>query len=178
MSDHISAAVSAESEGDYERAARHWATAGFELLIQSNYQHSRAFREGLGDILTSIVADVRAGNEERAERHFLMTEALFKSMATDSEEAAARGLGWEWLGDASLVLDGSDAAACYDRAVEVYSTLSFDERMAWGAIPEFDAGYGAMLLLLDWQDIENVSDATLDFVARVEHKRDIDVGST
>lgn len=171
MSDLTTKALEAEESGNLEAAAKFYAFYSFRELVESNYRIGSQMRRGLTHMLESISADVRAGNYERAQTHLQLIEPLLKQLHETTDEESVQGLSSEWLGDAHLMVGNYEVATkYYGRALETFHELSLEDRLFWGAEPEFDSAYGAMKKFLADYDIQYSNEYTMEFEDRIRTK--------
>lgn len=172
MTELITKALEAERNGDLEAAAKFYAVYAFQELVGSNYQVGQEMRRGLTHMLESISADVRADNYDRARTHLQMIEPMLRKLQRNTDEKPIQGLASEWLGDAKLMVGDDDAIEHYEQALETFQSLSINDRLFWGAEPEFDNAYGAMKEFLAVYGIQYPNRYTLEFEDRVQKKID------
>jgi hypothetical protein len=165
-------AVNAERAGDPGEAARWYALTGFEHLVEAEYDFdSSRTREGTTFLLVAMSCDVRDGNRRRAAGHFEIADPLLDDLARSATDACLEGLAREWRGDARLLANEDGATEQYEAALTAFETVSFEDRMFWGATPAFDNAYGAMKTFLSEYNIEYPGSYTMEFTERVETKR-------
>ncbi|MFC4549692.1 MULTISPECIES: hypothetical protein [Halorussus] len=165
-----SKALAAEQDGELETAAKLYAFCSFRGLAESNYRDCPQMRRGLTHMLESISSDVRTSNFQRAQVHLRMTEPVFYLLLETSSERTIQGLASEWLGDAYFMLEDDAAFEHYEQALEIFQEISLQNRLFWGAEPEFDNAYGALKEFLSNYGIEYPNEYTIEFEQRVRTK--------
>ncbi|MFC7079370.1 hypothetical protein [Halorussus caseinilyticus] len=169
--DHLQYALDAAADDDLRAAAKWYALAGMEQLVEAGYEPCEGTATGVTYFLEAISADVRAENRSRARGHVRLVRPVLLDLAENATDACLRGLAREWLGDASLLVGERDALEQYRLAGEVFEEVAFDQRLFWGGTPAFDNAYGAMKAFLATYDIEYPSSYSVDFEDRVDAKR-------
>lgn len=176
MAEFLEEAMQHEDAGRLREAAKFYALEAFATYIQANYRNGRGFRIASALMLESICADVRGGNEDRAKTHLGLIKEFLSEIADDSEQMPPSGLGWEWLGDAHLLVGDSSAVEYYRRAQEIFEDLDLDDMLFWGAESEYDYAFGAMKSYFEWKGVEYPENHSLNFVNRVEAKIEVAKG--
>ena len=165
-----SAAQEAEASGNLADAATAYFVLGAYKMADEMFQNGRYYREGITDVLRSISIDVRIGNTGRAEQTAAFLKDGNSILIDNRNEAVVRGLGYEWRGDASLMLGGQGAKREYQKSRKCFEELDFETQLHWGAVPEYDTGFIAMKQYLESLNINYYKKHDIDFTGRVRWK--------
>lgn len=163
-------ALDAEEEGDLGRAATDYVGLGTYLLAESDYQNSRRYREGVTFILLAISHDICGDNTVRARSHFGLFQEKFEQITTTADEDVVRGFGHEWLGDARLMVGEEGVSDAYKTARELFEGMELNERLVWGAVPEYDTAYKAMCQFFESHGYGYHREHDIEFVDRIHWK--------
>ncbi|QLG28865.1 hypothetical protein HUG10_15535 [Halorarum halophilum] len=158
-----------EEAGEYGEAAELYALRAFAGLLESTFQPGRTMRLAFAHTLEAISADVRGGNQSRAENLFTTLSPWYEPMIGDADDPILEGLLHEWMGDAHLMLESDDAVQRYQDAKRLYETQAEPGRN-WAFEEEFDYAYWAFESFAESKGYAMPEDGKLDFLGRVEFK--------
>lgn len=186
------------AEGKYAAAARRRAQSAQSRLEQFGIESGANTDLMVGDLLYAIYYARRGAKPEMAVnvRTTLVSYAALLQHAAytavleewpDSTRTCLVGLFEEWIGDAYLFTDTSEATRYYDRAETWYSIeeCRAADRISkelpcwgWGAEPQFDEAMLAFVDYLEWFESAFVDKITLNeynslFFNRLDYKRSL-----
>ena len=168
-----SAAQEAEASGNLADAATAYFALGAYKMADEMFQNGRYYREGITDALRSISIDARIGNTGRAKQTAAFLKDGTSVLVDNRNEAVVRGLGYEWRGDAFLMLREQKAKNEYQKSRKYFEELDFETQLLWGAVPEYDTGFIAMNQYFQSLNIDYYVDHDIDFAGRVNWKMEI-----
>ena len=169
--DRIGAAYDADNYD--ELACLYTAWAGYQLA-STGYAVGTEYRKAASKILLAISFDALFGRSNRAEANLRFYSEVFERMANESEHPIARGLGFEWLGDAHLFIDQDQTALTYyEQAEPLLSDHDFDTRFYWGGRPECDESGLAFNYYVDEKGLSRDFDPSISFEKRLSWKMEL-----
>lgn len=163
-----------KNESDLERVATIYITQAVYSLAQIGYQGGARYRKAAAKALLAISYEAQAGNHDRAKGHLMVVERVFKQMTEQEDHDIARGFGYEWLGDAYvMVRDVDEALSCYEKAKDLFDGHDWETRWAWGGRPEYDDAYLAARQFFAEHGFDYPETHDVEFLDRVEWKADV-----
>ena len=162
-------AFQSEEAGEYGEAAELYALCAFAGLLESTFQPGRTMRLAFAHTLEAISADIRGGNQSRAENLFTTLSPLYEPMLENADDPILNGLLHECMGDAHLMLKSDDAVQRYQDAKRLYETQAEPGRN-WAFEEEFDYAYWAFESFAESEGYAIHELEVWEFVERLEFK--------
>lgn len=166
-------ALAAERDDEFAAAAEGYVALAAYTIAAADYEVGRSYRQGVAYAVLAMSLDACAGNTSRAGRHATWFGDCIDRIASQADEEVARGLGFEWRGDAALFAGRyEDALVAYDEAHAQFEALSLETQLHWGALPEYDVSVRASERFFADEGVDYFEDHDVDFAGRVRWKRE------